>query len=434
MREVIKSKYVVDFECIGAQCEDNCCKTNYALFIDKKFYKHMLYKSKINIKGSEVFQRLNKDASGTKGHYKNYAMMLTNEKGHCHFVGKDSLCEVYKYDGPEKMPNMCKEYPRKILVRGSRLDEVVLTMGCPEAVRRLFFYEDALDPIVENVSSQIKMNKQPYERPPWFAAVRLLVRDILLIEDASIEENLYTLGLTLADLQTLQTQPPALMFDRVEYHRNAISSGSVRYTYQNIPPFLSVTAMVFVNIFDFLKGILEFNPNMTGRFFELATLLESNIISFEKAHGLMSAKRQVLIEQILQNPLALQRYQDYIVTRPVAWINYFLDGMSRYDFPKSGWREIWYNQAHIFIYTRTVLMVIALEREINDHDFVWVIQSLHTWFHSKKNETEFFNLCLGLDKVIEATISQSFQVEDNSDWSTGILFAFKMHQPSTAQP
>jgi lysine-N-methylase len=433
MVEIIKPKYVVDFKCIGAQCEDNCCRTNYNLVIDKKFYKHMLYKSKINIKEAEVFKRLHKQESGKLGTSAAYAEMLTNEEGHCFFVGKDNLCQVYQHDGPEKMPDMCKEYPRLIHQRGSRFKEVSLTLGCPEAVRRLLFYADALDPIVENQPSNIKLNKEPYERPPWFAAVRLLMRDILLIEDASIEENLYTLGLTLADLQALKTQSPTLMLDRIEYHRNVISSGSVRYAYQKTPPFQGATALIFLSMFDSLKVCLVPASKLTGRFFELSTLLDQNIIAFAKDKELTSAKRQDLIEQILQNPVALQRYQDYIATRPVAWINFFLESMIRNDFPKSGWNNVWYFQTYTFVYIRTALMVIALERELNDHDFVWIIQSLFTLLHSIETKQNLLLMCLEVDKRIEATISKTLSVESGGDWSTGILFGLKMHQASIAQ-
>lgn len=425
MVEVVKPKYFIDFECIGSQCEDNCCKTNYQLNIDKKFYKHMLYKSKIKIDGDQVFERL-KTTPHLQASLRNYASMKKDENGHCFFVSKEGLCQVYQKDGVEKMPDMCKEYPRITLQRGSRLIEKHLTLGCPEAVRRLLFYADALDPIIEHQPSNHKLNKIPYQRPLWFAELRLLLRDILLIEDASFEENLYTVGFVLSDLQALQNQPPAEMFQRIEYFREVIATGSVRHLYHSLPCFPGATALIFTEILASLKEFLAIDRKTAGRFFELSTLLEKNIIAFSQTQGHASLERFAVIEKILQHPLAVKRYQDYIATQPFAWINYFLNGMLTYDFPKEGWQEFWFTQAHFFIYARSALTVIALERELNNHDLVWVIQSLYTLLHSAYTKKNLDSISLEVDRRLEGTISKSLDFQGCPDWSIGVMFALIM--------
>ena len=85
-------------------------------------------------------------------------------------------------------------------------------------------------------------------------------------------------------------------------------------------------------------------------------------------------------------PEAQQRYQDFMQSRPFAWRNYAVWHMHALDFPKGCWQVYTTRVVFVCVYFRTCMLILADEKPLDDHDFVLVVQSLHTAFHNKQME------------------------------------------------
>lgn len=127
--KVLKPFYYDDFKCIGGQCIDNCCSTNWNIYIDEKTYKK--YKKLKGEWGKKINNNISRKRSNTN--YLQYGKInLKNNK--CSFLNEDGLCKIHGYLGEEYLCNTCKRYPREIRQYG-KVYERNLSISCPEVAR-----------------------------------------------------------------------------------------------------------------------------------------------------------------------------------------------------------------------------------------------------------------------------------------------------------
>ncbi|MCB1744319.1 MAG: flagellin lysine-N-methylase [Gammaproteobacteria bacterium] len=127
-------RYMLEFQCIGAACEDTCCR-GWIISIDQKTHKRM----KKAMDGSkaararfrEAIQR-NRDPQAKAAEY---AFLKLNAAGRCHFLREDGLCGVHAEHGESLLSLTCKTYPRRLTRFGNRV-EMSASLSCPEAARR----------------------------------------------------------------------------------------------------------------------------------------------------------------------------------------------------------------------------------------------------------------------------------------------------------
>lgn len=138
-QSVIAPDYYAKFQCIGSDCEDNCCSAGWRIDVDRKTWKR--YQSCSN----ETFAPLLRAAIQleTRPEHKSqnqYASLKLRPDLSCPFLTDDKLCMIHKEMGFEALSNTCASYPR-VVNRAGDFYEYGLTVSCPEAARIVLLHE-----------------------------------------------------------------------------------------------------------------------------------------------------------------------------------------------------------------------------------------------------------------------------------------------------
>lgn len=136
---VIAPDYYAKFQCIGGDCEDNCCTAGWRIDIDRMTW--LRYQSCQN----EAFAPLLREAVQleTRPDQKSqnrYATLKLKPDLSCPFLTDDKLCLIHKEMGFEALSNTCASYPR-VVNRAGDYYEYGLTVSCPEAARVVLLHE-----------------------------------------------------------------------------------------------------------------------------------------------------------------------------------------------------------------------------------------------------------------------------------------------------
>lgn len=125
-----KPLYASTFRCIGAACEDTCCR-DMAVMVDKATYDRYQqlppgeFRSLVQLK----ILPNSVNASDTL-----YARIEPDASNHCPFFAADRLCGLQKEFGAEVLSATCSIYPR-VLNNVDGVLESSLYLSCPEAAR-----------------------------------------------------------------------------------------------------------------------------------------------------------------------------------------------------------------------------------------------------------------------------------------------------------
>lgn len=136
----IAPKYMETFQCIGPECEENCCH-GWRVSIDKQTFKR--YRTiPIRDLGDKLKAMVVKTESPPNQY--EHAHIRLDEKGACPFLDEKSLCEIQGKLGADYLSKTCQTYPRSYL---RKEDEIYLyaTLSCPEAARKSLLAPDAMD-------------------------------------------------------------------------------------------------------------------------------------------------------------------------------------------------------------------------------------------------------------------------------------------------
>lgn len=119
--------YYRRFICTGGQCEDTCC-AGWQIGIDHGSYQR--YRKVRGIFG----QRLQKGID-----HQNRVFRLHGRQ--CTFLNDAGLCDIYRELGRDMLCRTCRTYPRHVEDYGD-LQEVMLSLSCPEAARLILEDQD----------------------------------------------------------------------------------------------------------------------------------------------------------------------------------------------------------------------------------------------------------------------------------------------------
>lgn len=141
--EYVTLRYLTEFSCLGADCEDTCCR-GWTVPLDKRDYTRL--KSALRGRsGREAFRKgiaLSRQDGKPSGDQ--YATLITD--GGCAFL-RDGLCSIHARHGNRALPNLCATYPRAVSLVGKRI-EAVAGLSCPEMARLCLGAADATELVV----------------------------------------------------------------------------------------------------------------------------------------------------------------------------------------------------------------------------------------------------------------------------------------------
>ncbi len=139
----VAPKYMESFQCIGSQCEENCCH-GWTVTIDKQTFKK--YRT-IEIRDlRDKLKSLVEVAENNNHNDANYAKVKLNDQGACPFLDAQSLCEIQGKLGEDYLSKTCATYPRNYIFKNEAIS-LYGSLSCPEAARKALLIEDAMQPI-----------------------------------------------------------------------------------------------------------------------------------------------------------------------------------------------------------------------------------------------------------------------------------------------
>ncbi|MED3088041.1 flagellin lysine-N-methylase [Bacillus toyonensis] len=200
-QKLFLANYLSEFSCIGSFCEDNCCCSDWAVYVDKEHYE--LYKNSQEGTLSDLFQ-----SSIEKNIYasskEDYATIKFDFDGKCSFLTTDKLCQIHKEYGPEALCNVCRYYPRYV----TQIDKEYYHTGflsCPEITRLVLFSKKPLQwkvgineessPIVNRIELDINRN--------YLKRVQDVMDHLIHQRQYSLSKRLWLIGVFIEELYSL---------------------------------------------------------------------------------------------------------------------------------------------------------------------------------------------------------------------------------------
>ncbi|MBP2021811.1 lysine-N-methylase [Clostridium punense] len=191
MDKLLVPEFLLNFNCIGSQCEDTCCH-EWEILIDKNTYytykksKNKLIKEKFN---SSV------GLNGKSNNDGNYAKIVLDDNKRCAFLNKDKLCLIHSELGPESLCYTCKIYPRIYNKVGQAFEES-LSLSCPEVARLALLNRNKMSftEIDINVKFETYCTNTVNKNEDIFWLLRMFTIDVLQNRNFELWERLALLG------------------------------------------------------------------------------------------------------------------------------------------------------------------------------------------------------------------------------------------------
>lgn len=159
-------RFVADFECIGAACEESCCQVGWQIPIDEAHFRRLR-----RAVGEAEFSRLVSPLPPAERSRARHGLLVLDERGACLQLDPQGLCGTQAGHGPEVLSDTCALYPRMASMLAGRR-ELQMVLSCPEVARLALLRSGATD-LVE-LSSPLfpaarkdAIRRLPADTDPW---------------------------------------------------------------------------------------------------------------------------------------------------------------------------------------------------------------------------------------------------------------------------
>ena len=141
-KQVVQPDYYQKFQCIGSDCEDNCCCAGWRVDIDSATWQR--YQSCQSETLAPLLREvIQLETRPEKKSPKSFASVRFQPDRRCPFLQADMLCMIQRELGSEALSDICALYPRLINQFG-RQQEYGLVVSCPEAARVVLLHPDPI--------------------------------------------------------------------------------------------------------------------------------------------------------------------------------------------------------------------------------------------------------------------------------------------------
>ncbi|MFB5266720.1 flagellin lysine-N-methylase [Paenibacillus enshidis] len=204
-------KYMLDFKCIGPECEDSCC-IGWRVQIDKTTFTNLTSVPEKSLRES-IKQGIEKIETQSRTNDQYATMKMDNATGCCSLLNDQKLCTIQASLGERYLAPICATYPRVIYAVNDQ-QEISSVMSCPEAARLAllnpdkmeFTYTDAMLQKNAQVKGKIATNQSPDSFMNFFWDIRIFAIEIIQNRRFSFPHRLMILGLFCEQLQQLIDQ------------------------------------------------------------------------------------------------------------------------------------------------------------------------------------------------------------------------------------
>ena len=170
----IAPRYMETFQCIGSDCEENCCH-GWRVSIDKPIFKK--YRT-VPIHALNEKMKVVVVKNETSSNLAEYAQIKLDAEGNCPFLDEKSLCEIQGQLGADYLSRTCQTYPRYHVRKDQEL-RLYASLSCPEAARKSLLDTDAMDMI------QITLPYANDSLVPVYSSIRTTQKNAGLLEELS---------------------------------------------------------------------------------------------------------------------------------------------------------------------------------------------------------------------------------------------------------
>ncbi|SKA30698.1 flagellin lysine-N-methylase [Photobacterium toruni] len=367
MRLIITPEYIKNFSCIAEKCEDHCCHS-WDISIDKSTYQFMTQKSSLKVKSADVIMRTKGDTSPY------YAKIRLNNDGVCPFREENGLCEVHKEHGHQRLSQTCQTYPRSSTIRGNK-KEHNLYLSCPEAARQILLNPTSMQFHQKNTTNDA-FDENNYTRPNWYEAVQQFIIDILFINNISLEQRLFYIGVTLRLIEPHKDNIEELQ-KRLQLCCEKINNNDFEKLYSEQRTSSDFYPSLLIKIFNYhINQDSSHSYKIASSRFNLLYQQLLNALSLTKSD---SHKQYKILQHGFTN-----HYREYFAKNSHIWINYIIYIFYENDFPSKSMCQVFDNLIDDIFIIRGALSALASMRPLTDDDVILVIQTYHrTRSHNK---------------------------------------------------
>ncbi len=303
--------YAARFRCIGADCEDACCR-EWAIPLDKDTYKQYRQFPPDKL-GSVVEQFVSINATPGAPEAV-FARILPDASGRCPFFGADRLCSVQKEYGPALLSSTCSAYPRALNVVEGIL-EGSLMLSCPEAARPVVLTPDAARAVGNLHSGEfrtdaalrsVRTESKPYRH---FHAIRSLLVEMIQDRSRPLWQRLVFLGSVCRSLDGVGAEEDAQVPAILDEHRQALRQDAPRASLANIPEQPGLKLGVVLKLTDARVQDKESGPRFMDTFWSFVEGIGSGTgADGDDVQRYLKAKQTYYHPFFAKSPFVLENY------------------------------------------------------------------------------------------------------------------------------
>lgn len=375
-RIVLQPEYVKKFACDGQNCEDNCCKGLWNIYVDEEHYKKVRKVNDKDLKDKiQKYIRRNR-SNPTKETYGK--IHQDRELRQCIFLTEDNLCDMQMKLGADYLCNVCMIYPRYMnLIDGKY--ERSLTMACPLAAKEALLNPEpmAFEQFEESQETRTIINNPRFDaeghlflnKPQrYFWDIRIFSLSLLQNRDYDLGERLIILGIVYKKIEELHEEEriqdlPCMLEDMA----NMIEAGDFREQLDKITPNIQIQMQLAKEMTDrkVAQGLIS------DRYLECLkeTLLGIGYIEGEKFENILEKYDNNYKEYLAP----------YLEEKEYILENYLVNEYFKEMMPFGTFKTMW--DSYIFLcvlYSMVKLHLIGIagcHKELNDNLTLKLIQS-----------------------------------------------------------
>ncbi len=156
---------------------------------------------------------------------KPFATMRMNERNECPLFTADRLCGIQKAVGEKYLSHACDIYPRLVHTKG--LDEMALSLSCPEAARLVLTSPDLLAANSATApENQTSNDAAPLPRHYW--EIRTAVLNLIRNRAYPLWQRMFLLSIFCRRLDAITDQSDSILQSFLSDFESTVTSGNLR--------------------------------------------------------------------------------------------------------------------------------------------------------------------------------------------------------------
>lgn len=320
-------RYVERFRCIGAQCEDTCCRA-WNVGIDEKTFDAYRTSGHPGLRRQFAISVAKREEGGTSDDFARIA--LEPQTLQCPMT-EEGLCSVQKNLGESYLSHTCFTFPRYPRQFGGQ-HEQSLSLSCPEAARQALLAPDAFDFIEAGMTVRMETVIQT---PPAHGLsieamneARILCLKLIRTDGLEIWQKLAVLGLFCERLTEVLDGGDAGALALVDETIALIEQGGIAAALAGMRPDYRSQATVFA---------MFWNGFAVNQAMDVSPVQARIVAAISRGLGADADTSEARHEQIVQAyAVGIQRLPEALAAAPFLLEHFVLNEMFRGMFPFRG--------------------------------------------------------------------------------------------------